>query len=141
MDPIYAHHADAMLAAHGFKRTPGRIALLERLAKETKPVTAEYLEKKLAGKIDRGTLYRSLDAFVKARVIDSYDFGHGHAHYELHATKPHHHHAVCENCGKIADVPAHDSPQLTASALKHMEGFTRITRHSLEFYGFCATCA
>lgn len=140
MDTIYTHHADAMLAAHGFKRTPGRIALLQRLAKETKPVTAEYLEKKLAGKIDRGTLYRSLDVFVQARMIDSYDFSHGHAHYELHASKPHHHHIVCENCGKVADVPAQDTPQLTTSALQQAKGFSRISRHSLEFYGLCTSC-
>jgi len=141
MDTMYAHHPDAMLAAHGFKRTSGRIALLERLAKETKPVTAEYLEKKLTGKIDRGTLYRSLDAFVQARLLDSYDFSHGHAHYELHASKPHHHHAVCENCGMVADVPAQDVPHMNEGALRNAKGFTRITRHSLEFYGLCTSCA
>jgi len=131
---------EEVLATHGFRRTSGRVAVLELLATQRAPVTAEFLERELGALIDRGTLYRALEAFIEEGLVVEYDFGHRHAHYELAHGKPHHHHAVCEACGKIEDIPAHDPPHLTRHALKEARGFTHIDRHSTEFYGRCRSC-
>ncbi len=130
-----------LLQAHGLRRTPARISLLKVLAAESRPVSVEYLQKKLKNTLDPVTLYRALEAFSKRGILVQFDFGHGHAHYELVHEKPHHHHAVCETCGKIEDVPAYDQTNLVSQALQKIPGFARLDRHSLEFYGQCVPCA
>ncbi|MDB5190419.1 MAG: transcriptional repressor [Parcubacteria group bacterium] len=140
MESFYATRTDEMLRAHGLSRTQGRIALLKLLASQKAPVSSAFLLRKLGTSWDETTLYRALNTFVTYGILAQFDFGHGHAHYEIAHDKPHHHHAVCESCGHIEDIPAHDSPQLTASALKAARGFKRFTRHSLEFYGLCTKC-
>jgi Fur family transcriptional regulator, ferric uptake regulator len=134
-------HLENVLQEYGFRKTGGRTELLSLLAAQQKPVTADFLESKLSHVLDRGTLYRALDAFTAAGILGRYDFGHGHAHYELAVTKPHHHHAVCEGCGVIEDIPAPHEQTLSSHALKHSRSFKSFTRHSLEFYGLCASCA
>jgi len=130
-----------VLALYGFRGTPGRVALYELLALQVAPVTAEYLERELGASLDRGTLYRALEAFIEEGMVIEYDFGHRHAHYELAHEKPHHHHAVCGTCGKIEDIPAHDTPHFTRLALKDAHGFKSLDRHSTTFYGRCTSCA
>ncbi len=141
MDTIYAERADEMLQIHGLSRTPGRIALLKLLAHEDRPVSSDYILKKLANDLDEATFYRATKAFEAEGMIVSYDFGHGHAHYELAHNKPHHHHAVCTQCGRIEDIRAHDAADLISRALKDSKHFTSFSRHSLEFYGRCTSCA
>jgi Fe2+ or Zn2+ uptake regulation protein len=111
------------------------------LAAEKRPVSMEYLVKKLGSDMDQVTLYRALEAFLERGMIVQFDFGHGHAHYELAHDRPHHHHAVCESCGKIEDIPAQDPLDLMKVTLRKAPGFARLNRHSLEFYGQCVSCA
>jgi Fur family ferric uptake transcriptional regulator len=132
--------ATTVLQAYGFRRTSLRTKLIETLEHEPFPVRPEALQKQIP-EADLVTLYRALEAFTDAGMLERSDFQHGHAHYELRVDRPHHHHAVCESCGKIEDIPAYDTPQLTASALRDARGFSSIDRHSLEFYGQCRACA
>lgn len=132
---------EALLQSHGLRRTQGRIALLEELAAAQSPRSIDDLLQKLSVHMDQASLYRALEAFKDEGIVASYDFGHGHGHYELITNKPHHHHAVCENCGMIEDIPALDTPQVTKHALSAATQFKNFNRHSLEFYGTCTNCA
>lgn len=49
--------------------------------------------------IDLVTVYRNLDLFVKEKIIKQIYIGTGEAQYE-YQHQPHHH-AVCDNCGKV----------------------------------------
>lgn len=138
---IYLTRADEMLATHGISRTRPRVLLLKYLAQQARPITAAEMLEKLSGEIDEATLYRSLAKFKKNRIVIRYDFGCDHAYYELAAEKPHHHHAVCESCGLVADIRARDDAKLNQRALADAPDFSRFTRHSLEFYGVCKGCA
>ncbi|MDB4992271.1 MAG: hypothetical protein JWL75_516 [Parcubacteria group bacterium] len=138
---LYADRADEFLQAHKLSRTPGRIALLKFLAAQRRPVSVEYLRRNLKNELDQVSLYRALEAFVERGMVVQFDFGHGHAHYELAHDRPHHHHAVCESCGTIEDIPAQDRRDLLKSTLQKSPGFAQLTRHSLEFYGLCVSCA
>lgn len=138
---LYSDRADEILQAHSLSRTPGRIALLQLLAAQKRPVPMEFLKKSLSKRVDETTLYRSVDTFIAEGILVQFDFGHGHAHYELAHDKPHHHHAVCERCGRIEDIPAQDSRTLTTTTLKKAPSFASFNRHSLEFYGLCVSCA
>jgi Fur family transcriptional regulator, ferric uptake regulator len=64
-------------------------------------------------------------------------FQEGKLRYEL-AGKEHHHHLVCENCGKIEDVLSRVIPALEEE-IKNKHKFL-VKRHSLEFFGLCEDC-
>ncbi len=138
---LNSERSDEILQAHGLSRTPGRIALLQLLAAQNRPVPMDYIKKSLKERVDETTLYRTVDTLIEYGILVQFDFGHGHAHYELAHDKPHHHHAVCESCGMIEDVVAEDSRTLTSDTLKKVPSFTSFNRHSLEFYGLCVSCA
>lgn len=55
---------------YGLKNTPNRTLIYEALAKEHYPVTAESLYLALSSEgIDLSTVYRNLNAFVKAGIV------------------------------------------------------------------------
>ncbi|MDB5244388.1 MAG: ferric uptake regulator, Fur family [Parcubacteria group bacterium] len=127
-----------LLREHGFRATFGRVALLTALQKAKKPVTVEYVVKNLKGKIDQANAYRAVEALEKKGLVRRIDLGHDHAHYEL-ATGKHHHHLVCDSCGKIADVEIAEQ-KMERAALRAAREFKSIRTHSLEFFGTCQAC-
>lgn len=128
-----------MLRKAGFKATLGRVAVLELLSKNKKPLSIKDIQEKLKGeKLDQATLYRMMSALEEVGILRATDFGHGHAHYELE-TKDHHHHLTCQRCGKIVDISACDTHDLEKQALK-IGRFSTITKHSLELFGICQAC-
>jgi Fur family ferric uptake transcriptional regulator len=68
------------------------------------------------------------------------EFGQGYYRYERAEPEdgPHHHHLVCQRCGKIEDFLGCDVAAL-ASRLEAESGF-KVERHQLELYGTCPGC-
>lgn len=127
----------AILRDAGLRATPGRVALIQALAHETKPVSVQQIERSLKGAMNQVTLYRALEALAATGIVSRVNLEHDHAHYELAVGRPHHHHAICRSCGHIADIDlAHEHfPE------KRVPGFARIERYSLELFGVCTDCA
>jgi Fe2+ or Zn2+ uptake regulation protein len=125
-----------LLREAGMRATPGRIALIKVLAQEPKPASVQLIERKLKGALNQVTLYRALEALTAAGIVSRVNLEHDHAHFELTAGRPHHHHAICRNCGHIADI------ELTHEHFpeKRIPGFARIERYSLELFGICTKC-
>ena len=119
-----------LLRSAGLRATPGRLSLLEVLDKEPKPVTVQQLEKRMKGALNHVTLYRALEALTSAGIVARVDLGHDHAHYELVAGKPHHHHAICRDCGLIEDIEVPHSPSPEQEAMKKARNFAQIDRYS-----------
>ncbi len=130
----------ALLNKIGHKATSGRILLLRTLWEESKPISVDDLQKRMKGKSDKVTLYRSLESFVKSGVVRSLDFRHGHIYYELDVLRDHHHHIVCTICGSVEDVKVCDSENLEKSVLTKSRKFRVIKSHALEFFGECTNC-
>ncbi|MBY0473176.1 transcriptional repressor [Patescibacteria group bacterium] len=130
-----------LLQKAGFRATPGKIALLELLQKEDKPLTVAEIQKKLKRKQDTVTLYRSLEALTEANILMRSELGHGHAHYELSIGKKHHHHLVCTNCEKVEDFSDPSLETALTKAAKNASSFKSINSHSLELFGLCARCS
>lgn len=127
-----------LLREKGFKATSGRLQLLETLKSAKKPLSVETLVEKLEMYMDQATVYRAVEALVTAGIVRRIDLGHTHAHYEL-VTDEHHHHVICESCGKIEDVELSE-PRLERAALVAAPGFAQVRSHSLEFFGTCRSC-
>lgn len=135
MNTPYA--AEATLKDAGFRITTGRIAVLNALAKSPAPATIKDILKTITHiKLDQATVYRMLEAFREKGIVQMVNLEHDHSHWEL---THHHHHAICERCGKIVDISTCDLHALEAD-IKKVSGFTAISRHSLEFFGICKAC-
>ena len=130
-----------ILKGSGLRATPGRARLLDVLACERVPRTVEELRRKLDGRMNEVTLYRALEALAEKGIVERSDLRHGHAHYELAAGRPHHHHAVCRSCGMIEDVEIPHPKEPAKEAERVARGFARIDAYALEFFGLCNRCA
>jgi Fe2+ or Zn2+ uptake regulation protein len=128
-----------LLRGVGLKVTPARLELLSVLSKNDRPLTVTEIATKLPD-INQITIYRALIAMVKVAMVRRVDTQHAYAHYELVATRKHHHHAICSQCGKIEDVDACLPESLEGEVLRHLKEFSSLTGHSLEFIGKCKQC-
>ncbi len=128
-----------LLRTSKLKVTPARLNLLSVLSKNERPLTVTEIAVKLP-EINQITIYRALVAMVEANLVRKVDVQHAYTHYELTATKKHHHHAICSICGKIEDVDVCLPESLEKSVLKQLKDFFSLTGHSLEFIGKCKKC-
>ena len=128
-----------ILKAKGLKVTPARVAVLDFFTKSNEPLSIQNILDGIKHvKVDQATVYRITEALKKIGLIREVNLEHGHAHFELN-TKEHHHHIICENCGKVVDISNCNLKGLEKEVL-NKSGFSRINRHSLEFFGLCSKC-
>jgi len=83
------------------------------------------------------TVYRAVAAMEAAGFVERVGARDGSALYARCATPSHHHHIVCDGCGRIAHADCPVVPGLDAA---RTDGFV-ITRHEVTLYGLCPTCA
>ena len=87
-------------------------------------------------KINRATVFRTLNTLVVEKTITKIDFGDGRARYEL--ASHHHHHLVCTKCSSIEAVDICKAEEVIAQAARSKR-FT-VTSHKLEYFGICHRC-
>lgn len=123
----------------GLRATKPRLALLSLLQTAKYPLNIKELAEKL-GTADQVTLYRTLNTFKKAGIVNQIDFQDNAARYEYKDTEHDHHHIVCVTCKKIDDFVGCDYERLSQAVLKQAPRFAEITGHSFEFFGKCRMC-
>ena len=133
-------HED-LLRKHGYRVTPGRVALLLFLSHSKKPLTAGEIQKGMGNVMDKVTLYRALEDFSTSKLVGKINLQDTASYYEFLHEDHHHHHIVCEKCGKIEDIEHCEQSNLQKEALKSSKNFSIINSHSLEFFGLCKTCS
>jgi len=131
----------------GFKMTPQRTAIVQQFAIDESHPTAQALFERLRPSFPSmsfATVYNTLDALARAGLSSTLRLGTA-ARFDPN-TSPHHH-AVCEICGAIADVPfahAERTPGVTdggeAAVAAVSPGFTVRTVERI-YRGACASCA
>jgi len=92
------------------------------------------------------TVYRTLDLLVRMGLINKLAFGDGQLRYEFKSgeKKEHHHHLICNNCGKIIDYSDFIDEEM--ELIKKIEETLAkkynfdVKDHNIEFYGFCEKC-
>lgn len=127
------------LKTGGLKITPARLGLLDLFKHAKKPLSVKQLGAKLKSfNVDQVTLYRNVESLENLKIIKQINLNHRQAYYEL-AGGAHHHHLICTNCGKLEDVKIREINLDKAFLKRH--GFSKITDHSLEFFGLCQACS
>jgi Fur family ferric uptake transcriptional regulator len=125
----------------GFRATTGRIRLLELLRNVGTPLSVQGITKRWKGKVlDIATLYRSLTDLSEAHIIRRIDLNTGIAHFEYTPQRPHQHHIVCSDCGRIEELEHCSLGGLEKNIATKSQYFTHIHSHSLEFFGSCTAC-
>ena len=84
------------------------------------------------------TVYRALRKLADDGAVDVIREDPVQARYRLCSTK-HHHHLLCESCGKVIEIPECDI-ESWAKKVARKQSFT-VRAHRAEILGTCATCS
>ena len=122
----------------GFKATPAILSVVSCLQQAKKPLTAQDVGEMVKPKRDTVTIYRILEKLKEKGIVRHVDFQHGHAHYELNSDD--HHHIICTVCGNIEELETCFLQDTMKHVIKKSALFTRLTSHSMEFFGVCRSC-
>ena len=134
-----------MLRQGNVKVTKNRRKVLERFLESDKPWTLQSLHRSLSLRedCDQSSVYRALAALCSAGLLEEFTLsGDKQTFYSLNRESPvqphHHHHIVCEECGKVSHLDF-CLPATLMGKIEDASGF-RITEHNLGFKGVCAAC-
>lgn len=122
------------------RSTAQKALISSALDAETRFVSAQDLHRTLedAGHtVGLATVYRQLNALSRSGHADSITIAEKQL-FRACAQDEHHHHLVCENCGRAVEVdpPSEDWIRTVAQS----NGF-EVTRHVFEIFGLCPECA
>ena len=134
-------NVESALARAGQRMTRPRRAVAELIASQRGHFTAADLlaaAHRQGIRIGRATLFRNLELLVELEMLERLDLPTGEHAYVRCAPEQHHHHVVCRNCGRSAEIE--DSGlQSVVSEISRRSGY-RIDTHRLELFGLCPEC-
>jgi len=116
--------------------TPARLSMFNILNSAQSPISAEIFVKTIG--VNKTTAYRDINLFLKNGFIEEADFGDRIIRYELVGRK-HHHHLVCLRCKNVQDIIFNENLNWEEKRIQKNQKF-RVTRHDLEFFGYCHNC-
>ncbi len=138
----WGEHAYDAVRAAGYKAGGARRAVIELLARQECCLTAQEIFDRLrAGRRQVGvaTVYRVLELLAELRLVQRVDLGDGLARFEpLLPDGEHHHHLVCDGCGKVevfADARLESALERAAATA----GYS-VAAHEVVLRGACADC-
>jgi len=123
------------LARAGYRLTEPRRVVAELVVARSGHFTANDLiadagEQDLG--VGRATIFRALDLFTELEVLERIDLPTGDHAYVPCLPQHHHHHIVCDGCGRVTEV----EDLGIGDAITEIEGNT----HRLELFGRCPRC-
>ncbi len=127
-----------ILSSKNLKPSTARTLILGICMNSDLPLDVDAVASKMGTKAHLATVYRTLEKFVSVGILERIDFQEGKFRYEfMHG---HHHHAICNSCGKVEDVvDSLTEVEAIESRIQKESGF-RVTKHALELFGICNKC-
>jgi Fur family transcriptional regulator, ferric uptake regulator len=122
----------------GNRTGASRRKIVELLAGESCAVTALEIDRRLES-VGRATVYRTLDQLEQLHLIQRVEIGGDAAGYERVDADQHHHHLVCEECGRLSPF-ASDALEEEIERIGHDAEF-EVIAHDVVLRGTCSTCA
>ena len=131
---------DQALQERGYRLTPQRIMVIEALHSVDQHISAEEIYAQVLSKYpyaNISTVYRTLELLKELGLVNEIALGDGRVRYHP-SEKGHHHHLVCQKCGRIIDLP--ESAMLPLEeALSRDYRFKADLKH-LAIFGLCVDC-
>jgi Fur family ferric uptake transcriptional regulator len=138
----WIEHAQGRLAQAGFRRGGARRAVIDLLARQACALTALEIDERLRSEgraVGRASVYRALEQLTELHLVARLEVGQDAARYEpVHASGEHHHHLVCDRCGRI--TPFED--QALETAIDRLSTRVRfdVGDHDVVLHGVCEKC-
>lgn len=120
----------------GYRSGAARREVIELLAGEDCALTALEIDARVEA--GRASVYRTLDQLDQLHLAQRVEIGGDAAGYERIDPDEHHHHLVCERCGRL-------DPFVSPSLERAIEAISRdadfeVAAHDVVLRGTCATC-
>ena len=128
------------LQALGYRLTPQRMMVIAAIEGTDSHISAEEIYNQVKAKypqVNISTIYRTVELLKRLGLATETDMGEGIVRYHS-GEKGHHHHLVCQRCGKVVDL---DESVLFSfkETLRQEYGFEADLRH-LAIFGHCLNC-
>jgi len=89
-------------------------------------------------KIGLSTVYRTMELFSTLNLVQKLDFGDGCQRYELYSPLLHHHHLLCNSCGKVIEIKGSLADALD-TIITTITDFS-VSDYQLYIHGYCMNC-
>ncbi|MCS7033756.1 MAG: transcriptional repressor [Phycisphaerae bacterium] len=133
---------DALLRAHGLRRTPVRVEVLDLLQSASRPLSVPQMLNWLRG-VDAVTVYRTLNTFIKKKLVHRVrgeDRSWLYAAGDPLAQPAHlHPHFVCDECGKVECLEEASIPGTFVESL-HVGDEYHVAYPEVVLHGRCPKC-
>lgn len=134
----WAEHASQQLSRAGYRSGGARRQVVELLASEGCALTALEIDRRLDS-VGRASVYRTLDQLEQLHLIQRVEIGGDAAGYERIDPDEHHHHLVCERCGRLTPFSSENLEE-AIEAIGRRAGF-QVAAHDVVLRGACERCA
>jgi Fur family ferric uptake transcriptional regulator len=133
----WAEQAMRRLGEAGYRSGGSRRQVVDLLGGESCAVTALEIDRRLDG-VGRASVYRTLEQLEQLHLVQRVEIGGDAAGYERVDPELHHHHIVCEGCGRLA-------PFASAALEDAIEAVSRtsefaVAGHDVVLRGTCPRC-
>jgi Fur family transcriptional regulator, ferric uptake regulator len=131
------------LIAKGHRDSGARRAVVELLGRQHCCLTAQEIFDQLRGegrRVGIASVYRTLEQLSRDGYVQRIDIGAGTSRFEpIHADGEHHHHLVCDDCGKV-EAFADDELERALRRVERRTGYS-VAGHDVVLRGACDDCA
>jgi Fur family ferric uptake transcriptional regulator len=138
----WAQHAARELARAGYRRGGARRAILELLGEQACALSVIDIRRELAGggrEVSRASIYRVIEELEELGLVQRVDVGGSAAMYEATRHGPgHHHHLVCERCGRIDPFTDEGLERAIRRLSERLP--LRVHEHEVVIRGSCSDC-
>ena len=133
----WASQAEKRLDEAGFRSGGSRQQVIGLLGEERCALTALEIDRRLDS-VGRATVYRTLEQLERLHLVQRVEIGGDAAGYERLDPEAHHHHLVCEDCGRLMPF-ASEALEEAIDAVGSASDFT-IAAHDVVLRGRCSEC-
>ena len=137
----WATHASSALDRAGLRQGKARQAVIDVLARNDCCLSATEIFDELRNedrRVGLASVYRALEQLSRLRLVQRVEFGDVTRFEPAHPGGDHHHHVVCDDCGRVE--PFADQPlEKVLDRLGDSLGF-EVEGHDVVLRGSCADC-
>lgn|SRR5690625_1351488 len=129
--------AISRLKNNGYKMTRQRQDILQFFESADGYRSAKsliYFMEKYYDHVSFDTIYRNLHLFYELNILEKTVLQ-GEKHFRISCTDEHHHHFICQDCGKTKKIYYCPMNYVENSLKNYM-----IEDHKFEIYGLCPSC-
>lgn len=129
----------AILKKNRSSLTIPRRAVFDLLWKQG-PQSMQVLTQRGRGKVDRATIYRTIELFERLGIVNRLNIGWKYKVELSDIFAEHHHHFHCTNCSATFPLPGNPMLETMIDSAAGKAGYSP-RGHQLEIYGLCPNCS